>query len=291
MSQPVVRSVSRWSALAVVLIAVPLAARHARGSAAQEPRPASAKTSAVPAPTTPHWGYGAEHGPAEWGELCPEFSTCGSGRNQSPIDISAATAATLPALATSYQPAQLRIVHHEHQADVVNNGHTVQVNYPGGSTLSVDGQTFTLLQYHFHGPSEHTLDQKHFPMEMHLVHKSAAGELAVIGAFITEGAANAAFEPVWANLPKEKGVEVHLEHVEVDVDALLPQERATYRYDGSLTTPPCSEGVKWFVLANPIALSAEQIAAFRTVIQGNNRPTQPLNGRKIVTDKVAVKKQ
>jgi carbonic anhydrase len=126
-------------------------------------------------------------------------------------------------------------------------------------------------------------------MEMHLVHESAEGELAVIGAFIAEGGANEAFEPVWTNLPEEKGVEVHLEHVEVDVDALLPQDRASYRYDGSLTTPPCSEGVKWFVLANSVALSAQQIAAFRAVIQGNNRPTQPLNGRKILTDKVAVK--
>ena len=114
-------------------------------------------------------------------------------------------------------------------------------------------------------------------------------KLAVIGAFIAEGGANKAFEPVWANLPEEKGVEVHLEHVEVDVDTLLPQDRTTYRYDGSLTTPPCSEGVKWFVLANPVALSAQQIAAFRAVVQDNNRPTQPLNGRKIVTDHVTVK--
>ncbi len=289
MTRTDVRSGIRWSAMAAVLTAATFLARQASGSGAQEPQAASAKKSAVPAPKTPHWSYGTEHGPAEWGELCPEFSACGSGRSQSPIDIRAAASATLPALTTSYLPAQLRIVHHEHQADVVNNGHTVQVNYPGGSTLSVDGQTFTLLQYHFHGPSEHTLEGKHFPMEMHLVHKSAEGKLAVIGAFIAEGGANAAFEPVWANLPKEKGVEVHLEHVEVDVDALLPQDRTTYRYDGSLTTPPCTEGVKWFVLANPVALSAQQIAAFRAIVQGNNRPTQPLNGRKLVTDKVAVK--
>ena len=278
-----------WSGAAALLCLAAVTSRPPSGSCAQEPRPASAKKSAIPAPKTPHWAYGAEHGPEEWGSLCPEFSTCGTGRSQSPIDISGAAKAALPALATAYLPAELRIVHHEHQADVVNNGHTVQVNYPGGSTLSVDGQTFSLLQYHFHSPSEHTLDGKHFPMEMHLVHKSADGKLAVIGAFVAEGAANAAFEPVWANLPKEKGVEVHLEHVEVDVDALLPEDRTTFRYDGSLTTPPCSEGVKWFVLANPVALSSKQIAAFRAVVQDNNRPTQPLNGRKIVTDQVAVK--
>ena len=278
----------RWSALAALLAAgFVLSIEGAAGG--QQPTPASTSKAAVPAPKTPHWSYGAEHGPAQWGELCPEFSACGDGRSQSPIDITGAASAKLPALATSYQPAELRIVHHEHQADVVNNGHTVQVNYPGGSTLSVDGQTFDLLQYHFHSPSEHTVEGTRFPMEMHLVHKSADGKLAVVGAFIAEGEANAAFEPVWANLPKEKGTEVHHEHVQVDVDALLPLDRTTYRYDGSLTTPPCSEGVKWIVLATPIALSPQQIAAFRAIVKDNNRPTQPLNGRKIVTDRVAVK--
>jgi carbonic anhydrase len=269
-------------------LAVLSSCSQAIGAGSQEPKPAST-TKTVPTPETPHWDYGAEHGPAEWGALCPEFSACGSGRSQSPIDISAATGATVPAIATAYAPAQLAIVHHEHQADVVNNGHTVQVNYPEGSSLAVEGQTYGLLQYHFHSPSEHTLEGQHFPMEMHLVHKSADGQLAVIGVFIEEGAENAAFGPVWANLPKEKGVEVLLEHVEVDVDALLPKERTTYRYDGSLTTPPCAEGVKWFVLANPVALSSEQIAAFRAIVHDNNRPIQPLNGRKVVVDGVEVR--
>ena len=283
----------RWSATSLALVASLWAASPAGGASFQEAKPAAAKPAAakktVPAPTTPHWGYGAEHGPAEWGKLCPEFATCGAGKNQSPIDIAGAPSATMPAITTSYQPAELRIVHHEHQADVVNNGHTVQVNYPRGSSLTADGQTFDLLQYHFHSPSEHTLEGKHFPMEMHLVHKSADGKLAVLAAFVTEGDANAAFEPVWANLPKEKGVEVHLEKVQVDVGALLPKDRTTYRYEGSLTTPPCSEGVKWFVLANPVSLSKQQIEAFRAVIRDNNRPTQPLNGRKVVSDKVASK--
>ncbi len=252
-------------------------------------KPATATRSAVPRSTTPHWDYGEEHGPAKWWALCPEFSTCGTGRGQSPIDITAAAAAVLPAIRTAYRPAELRIVHHEHIADVVNNGHTVQVNYPEGSALSVGDQTFELLQYHFHSPSEHTIYGQHFPMEMHLVHRAADGKLAVVGVLITEGAANPAFEPVWANLPREKGVEVHLEHVEVDVDSLLPKDRTTYCYDGSLTTPPCSEGVKWFVLTNPVALSAAQIAAFRAIVHGNNRPTQPLNGREVVTDLIGVR--
>jgi carbonic anhydrase len=182
---------------------------------------------------------------------------------------------------TSYVPAQLRIVHHEHVADVVNNGHTIQVNYPAGSTLVLGERSFALAQYHFHSPSEHTLEGRPFPMEMHLVHKSGDGKLAVLGVFIQEGAANPAFAPVWDNLPQEKGVEVHLEHVTVDVDELLPAERKGFRYQGSLTTPPCTEGVEWLVLATPITLSAEQIAAFRALVHGNNRPIQPLNGREM----------
>lgn len=241
------------------------------------------------APTTPHWSYEGEHGPADWGGLCPEFSTCGTGRSQSPIDITGATSATLPGVKTSYVPAELRIVHHEHVADVLNNGHTVQVNYPAGSTLVLGEESFALVQYHFHSPSEHTLEGQQFPMEMHLVHKSEQGKLAVLGVFIEEGAANPAFEPVWANLPKSKGAEVHLEHVTVDVDDLLPSERTTYRYEGSLTTPPCSEGVQWMVLGTPVALSAGQIGTFRALVAGNNRPIQPRNGRELVTDHVAQK--
>lgn len=119
-----------------------------------------------------------------------------------------------------------------------------------------------------------------------MVHKSAEGKLAVVGVFIEEGAANAAFEPVWANLPQSKSVEYHLEHVKVDVNKLLPLDTRTYRYTGSLTTPPCSEGVKWVVMATPIQLSKQQIEAFRGIMKANNRPTQPLYGRAVVTDNV-----
>lgn len=250
------------------------------------PTPPQPVVKAVPAPTTPHWDYGTEHGPANWAALSPDFATCGSGKSQSPIDIVRAKAEPATALRTSYAPAGLRVVHHEHVADGLNNGHTVQVNYVGADALTVGDETFTLQQYHFHSPSENTVDGKHYPMEMHLVHKSQAGKLAVLGVFIEEGAENAAYAPVWANLPKEKGKEFHLEHVKVNVDDLLPKERTTWRFDGSLTTPPCTEGVKWLVLTQPVQLSAQQVAAFRAVIDGNNRPTQPLNGRTVVTDKV-----
>lgn len=234
----------------------------------------------------PHWDYGEEAGPAAWGRLSTEFSACGEGRSQSPIDIVAAAPSVVPEMSASYRPAVLRIAHHQHEADVENTGHTIQVDYPEADSLTVAGESFPLLQYHFHSPSEHTLGGRRFPMEMHLVHKSAEGRLAVIGVFIEEGEPNAAFAPVWNHLPAQKGSEVHLEHVLVDVDALLPANRATYRYDGSLTTPPCSEGVRWFVMQTPVRLSAEQIQRFRAIIQGNNRPVQPLNGRIVATERM-----
>jgi carbonic anhydrase len=125
-------------------------------------------------------------------------------------------------------------------------------------------------------------------MEMHLVHKASSRQLAVIAVFIQEGPLNRAFEPVWSNLPAKKGAETHYPAVTVDVDALLPTVRTTYRYDGSLTTPPCSEGVSWILLTTPIELSAEQIAAFTRLVSGNNRPVQPRNGRTVVGDSVTV---
>jgi len=247
---------------------------------------AAIKRTIAPPPEAPVWGYEGADGPAAWGTLCPEWAPCGAGQAQSPIDIVPPARGDLPALETKLRPAKLKIVHHEHMADVVNTGHSIQVNYSDGDTLTIGDERFALLQYHFHSPSEHTVGGKHFAMEMHLVHRSSKGNLAVIGVFIEEGKANAAFDPIWANLPTSKGVEHHLEHVEVDVDRLLPADRTTYRYVGSLTTPPCSEGVRWVVMTTPVQLSAEQIGAFRKILVGNNRPVQPLHGRALATDRV-----
>jgi carbonic anhydrase len=124
-------------------------------------------------------------------------------------------------------------------------------------------------------------------MEVHFVHKSASGALAVVGVFVEQGKHNAAFAPIWANLPSQKSVESHFEHVQVNVDDLLPHSTKSYRYEGSLTTPPCSEGVKWIVMKSPIQLSAQQIKKFTSLIKGNNRPVQSLNHRVTVTDAVA----
>jgi carbonic anhydrase len=236
---------------------------------------------------TPHWTYAGEEGPSHWGDLSPGFSACAEGRRQSPIDIRATSPASLPKLRSDFRPAALQIAHHEHVADSLNNGHTIQVSYTPGETLTVGDATYDLVQYHFHSPSEHTIAGKSYPMEMHLVHQSASGALAVIGVLFEEGAHNGAFDPVWSNLPRAKGTQIHLEHVKVDVDALLPPTRTSYRYDGSLTTPPCSEGVKWFVMTTPVQLSAAQIAAFTALVKDNNRPVQPLNGRVVATDGIA----
>lgn len=249
---------------------------------AQSTAPASRSVTAPAG--TPHWSYEGEAGPDRWGTLSPEWAICSAGARQSPIDIDKTVRTDMPALSAGFTPAGLKIIRHEHTADVLNSGHSIQVNYTEGDTLAVGADQFDLQQYHFHSPSEHTIGGKRFAMEMHLVHKSRAGKLAVVGVLIEEGAHNAAFDPIWSNLPESKGKEFHLEHVTVDIDRLLPARKTTYRYEGSLTTPPCTEGVAWFVLSTPVQLSAAQLGAFRAIVSGNNRPVQPLNGRVVATD-------
>ncbi len=248
---------------------------------------ARTRPSAAPADGDPVWHYEGAEGPEHWGDLSPAFATCQAGRQQSPIDIqNAVKGEYVPKLELEFPAASLRIAHHEHVADGINNGHTIQINYPDSDTLNLGDDPYELVQYHFHHPSEHAIDGRRFPMEMHLVHRDRAGDLAVVGVLINEGAHNAAFDPIWANLPKAKGVETHHEHVHVDVDALLPKSRTSYRYEGSLTTPPCKEGVKWFVLTDPIELDANQIHTFEALIEHNSRPVQPMHGRLVVSDVV-----
>lgn len=221
------------------------------------------------------WGYGTENGPAVWGQLSPEYALCAAGTHQSPIDLVNPTSAALPAIAFNYQPAALNIR---------NNGHTIEVAFPKGNWIEVDSTRYELLQFHFHAPSEHTVAGQPFAMEMHLVHQSEDGALAVVGVLIERGKDHIAFNPLWAYLPSTLGAAQQIEQIAIDAGDLLPSARASYRYDGSLTTPPCSEGVKWFVLTTPIELSEAQIATFAAIIHGNNRPVQPLNGRQLLVD-------
>jgi carbonic anhydrase len=184
------------------------------------------------------------------------------------------------------RPATLRIAHHEHVADGINNGHTIQINYDDGDTLTVGQTTYPLVQYHFHHPSEHTVEGRRYPMEMHLVHRAADGAMAVIGVLIRERAHHVAFDTIWSGLPDRTGEELHDEHITVDIDALLPASHRSYRYEGSLTTPPCTEGVKWFVLTDPIELDSGQIQAFEARVADSSRPLQPGNGRVVLVDVV-----
>lgn len=220
--------------------------------------------------TSPHWGYAGHGGPENWGKLSPEFATCSAGKAQSPIDIAGQSGDTT-AFMTHYS---------ETDVNIVNNGHTIQLNYAPGSILHSAGHKYKLLQLHFHSSSEHTVNGKSYPLEMHLVHKSATGTLAVVGVMFEQGAENAELAKIWNHMP-EKANDVFTSDVMVNASNLLPDNRSYTRYDGSLTTPPCSEGVKWHVLTTPLQLSKAQIGKFRAIIHDNNRPVQPLNGRKL----------
>jgi len=216
------------------------------------------------------WGYSGDTGPENWGDLSPDFALCGTGVEQSPIDV--------PAGAT-VNPADLGLDYQASAVNILNNGHTVQVNYDAGSTLQVDGQTYNLLQFHFHAASENTSQGQQAPLEAHFVHANADGGLAVVGVWLESGSENAAFAPVFDNLPATKSEATTIEGATVDANELLPAERTYYRFNGSLTTPPCSEGVKWFMMSNPVELSDAQIAAFTAIYDDNFRPVQPFNDR------------
>lgn len=234
----------------------------------------SGTTTKAAVSATAEWSYSGDAGPEHWGDLSPAFVLAKTGRQQSPVDIVTSQVVRKDAapLDASYQDTTL---------EILNNGHTIEDDYHGGGALTVDGRPYSLAQFHFHSPSEHAIDGKHAPMEMHLVHKDAGGKLAVIGVMIREGQTNPELALLWQHLPATAGRTEAVEGVLVNASRLLPRNLASYRYSGSLTTPPCSEGVSWFVLQEPIEASAEQIATFRKVIHGNNRPTQPLNARTI----------
>ncbi len=222
----------------------------------------------------PHWSYTGEGAPSHWGDLKTEYAPCKNGKAQSPIDIDAhaVAAGTHKDIKPHYKTTAL---------SVVNNGHTIQVNYDKGSQLEVDGTKYDLLQFHFHAHSEHTVDGKSSPLEMHMVHASAAGNYAVVGVFIDKGAENAALKDVFANLPTAADTTKKVDGATVDANKLLPATMTGWRYSGSFTTPPCTEAVKWIVLDHKIEASEAQIAAFTGLYSANFRPVTPLNGRKI----------
>jgi carbonic anhydrase len=227
-------------------------------------------TSAIASESHAHWGYVGADGPTHWGDLSAEYQACKVGQQQSPIDLQGAIKAELPTLQIAYQDIPLR---------VLNNGHTIQVNAQPGSRITLNGTVFELTQFHFHHPSEHSVTNKSYPMELHLVHKSAAGALAVLGVFLQAGRENQVLKPVWAAMPSKPQPEKAITGVKVPLASLLPTTREAYEYSGSLTTPPCSEIVTWVMFPHPIEVSQSQINQFKQIFPLNARPVQPLNRR------------
>ncbi|WP_443191530.1 carbonic anhydrase [Pseudomonas indica] len=230
----------------------------------------SVTLAAEPTPPT-HWSYQGENGPDHWAQMDPGFSTCALGKMQSPIDIRNAVKADLPEIQFDYTAGP---------AEVVNNGHTIQVTLPKSGSIDIGGSRYELLQFHFHTPSEEKVAGMAFPMVAHFVHKSADGQLAVVAVLIKEGHENPGLAKVLAALPTKEG-ESHPLEVQLNPADILPPQHGYYAFTGSLTTPPCSENVRWQVLKQPIELSHKQIVSFQHLYPMNARPTQPLNGRKI----------
>ena len=219
----------------------------------------------------PHWAYGGAGAPEKWSSLDPAFSTCASGKRQSPIDIRDGIKVGLDPVVFDYQPSGFR---------VLDNGHTIQVNVGLGNAIEVLGRRYDLAQFHFHRPSEERVNGRQTDMVAHLVHKDLEGNLAVVAVLLTRGSPQPVVQSVWNNLPLERNEEVAAS-VPIDLIKLLPEDRRYFTYMGSLTTPPCSEGVLWMVMKTPVQVSPEQIAIFSRLYPMNARPVQALNARLI----------
>lgn len=214
------------------------------------------------------WSYD-QTGPANWGQLDEKYAPCGSGLAQSPIDLQRAKTESLPVLEFQYQDVPLKIA---------NNGANMDVVFPPGSFLVIGKDRFQLLQFHFHRPSEHAINGQRAPMEVHLVHQNSAGRIAVVGILMQLGGANSLIDTLWNQIPSHSGQTIS-SPLKISARDLLPADRAYFRYDGSLTTPPCSEGLLWHVLRGTIGVSQEQVDLYSEIFGDTARPLQPLNGR------------
>jgi len=221
-------------------------------------------------PAAPHWGYDGKLGPPTWGTLDPAWRTCATGKAQSPIDIEPRAGTATP-IVFHYKPTA---------ATIIDNGHTLQVNLALGSSIEIDGVTYELVQFHFHTPSEHTIAGEHYPLELHLVHKDGAGKLAVIGVLYDVGAESKVLGGLWAAWPHKVGAEDKLKKP-FDPSALLPETRTVFRYTGSLTTPPCTEGVVWNVMRRTLSDARPHLDAFGLHYKVSARDVQPRGDRKI----------
>ncbi len=243
--------------------------------------PGTKHDAAKPADHAPHWTYGKSDagGPSHWGDLAKNFSMCEKGMEQSPIDLRQATSSKdAPKITWHYGSAKL---------NVENNGHTIQSNLAGGDNhITIDGEIYSLAQFHFHSPSEHRISGVPADLELHFVHKNSSGGLAVVGVMINEraGKENKSFKPVWDIIPRDFNSKA-AKTAELNLTSLIPAGRQYFHYKGSLTTPPCSEGVKWFVLKDPTTMSGGQLEMYSSIFGGpTNRPVQPIQGREIITN-------
>jgi carbonic anhydrase len=219
-----------------------------------------------------HWAYEGKDGPEHWGALDGANAACSAGAQQSPLNLTGAIKSDIPQIG----------IHWKAGGTIVNNGHAVQIDVPDGSTLTRGGKTYDLLQFHFHAPSEHLVEGKTFPMEVHFVHKDReSGGLGVLGVFLAPGAKNETFASLAAVIPAETGGKALVK--DVDPNSLLPDSLAYWSYEGSLTTPPCSEIVDWMVAREPLQVAASDIDKFTALYPMNARPVLAPNRRFILT--------
>jgi carbonic anhydrase len=246
------------------------------------------------------WSYDGERGPLHWGKLSPEFALCENGMAQSPIDLLRSHRIALDEIQFSYKDAPFHVVNNGHTLSEIEplsetaksryprHGQTV-LHFDKDSTIVFDGDLYLLEQFHFHAPSEHTIDQRHYPLELHLVHHNERHEAAVVAVFIQEGQHNPFFEKFLDHAPHKVGEFIEDKEHLINPETLLPKSRTYYRYYGSYTTPPCHEGVVWAVMHEPIEVSTEQVRRFRALMgHGNARPTQPLHKRFVLDSSLAL---
>lgn len=207
------------------------------------------------------WGYGEENGPERWGDLSEDYAACSTGSEQSPVALPAAADANLTDVSTNYAATT---------GTIEDKGKTIQADFAEGFTLTSGDNTYDLVQVHMHTPSENTIDGRAYPLTAHFVHADGDSNLAVLGIMFEEGAANPQLQAMLDNIGGS---------AELDLSQLIPGELSVYKFPGSLTTPPCTEGVNWHVASTPLTASAEQIAAFTEAMGNNARPVQPANAR------------
>lgn len=261
------------STMRVVAICLCISILLPLSSIAREQDPKSSQPSAQAS----HWSYAGDTGPDYWGDLAPEYAACKRGQMQSPIDIRGAQFERLPGLSFQYRSSPLTIV---------NKGYTIEVAYESGSYLRIGPKRYELKYFHFHTPGEHTINGWRADMVIHIVHQDSLGKIAVVAVPVVAGRRrNVMLDRLWDYAPKSVGEGEYYPHVGIKPTFLLPSKRAYYAYSGSLTTPPCTEGVRWIVLQTPLQVSAKQVRRFQQMMGRNARPLQAVNARAVFVDR------